>query len=129
MKALSIRQPWAWLIVNGYKGVENRSWNTKHRGEFLVHAGKGMTMTEYKEVFHFAMAQKIDIPPHNLLERGGIIGKASLINTVHISEKHLLAEKDQPWFFGEYGFILDSQETLPFKPCKGQLGFFTPKFD
>lgn len=41
MKALSIQQPWAWLIVNGYKDVENRDWNTKFRGRFYVH---GMQM-------------------------------------------------------------------------------------
>ncbi len=40
MKALSIRQPWAWLIANGYKDIENRSWRTNFRGEFLIHAGK-----------------------------------------------------------------------------------------
>ena len=39
MRALSIRQPWAWLIVNGHKDIENRSWRTKYRGPFLVHAG------------------------------------------------------------------------------------------
>lgn len=38
--ALSIRQPWAWLIVNNHKPVENRSWPTSFRGRFLVHAGK-----------------------------------------------------------------------------------------
>ena len=39
MKALSVHQPWAWLIVNGIKIVENRSWSTEFRGRFLVHAG------------------------------------------------------------------------------------------
>jgi ASCH domain-containing protein len=39
MPALSIRQPWAWAICAGCKDVENRSWNTKHRGPFVVHAG------------------------------------------------------------------------------------------
>jgi hypothetical protein len=47
MKALSIRQPWAWLIVNGYKDIENRSWATKFRGPVLIHAAKGMTGAEY----------------------------------------------------------------------------------
>src|SRR5215472_1457845 len=40
MKALSVRQPWAWLIVNGYKPVENRNWLTKFRGRLLIHAGQ-----------------------------------------------------------------------------------------
>src|SRR5437016_10859136 len=40
MKALSVRQPWAWLIVNGHKDIENRSWQTKFRGKLLIHAGQ-----------------------------------------------------------------------------------------
>lgn len=48
MKALSIRQPWAWLIVNGFKDIENRSWDTKYRGLVLIHASKGMTKDQYR---------------------------------------------------------------------------------
>lgn len=47
MKALSIRQPWAWLIVNGYKSIENRTWNTRIRGTILIHAGKGFDKEGY----------------------------------------------------------------------------------
>jgi hypothetical protein len=32
LRALSLRQPWAWLVANGYKDIENRSWRTNHRG-------------------------------------------------------------------------------------------------
>ena len=42
MKAISIRQPWAWLIVNGYKDVENRTWYTSHRGPLLICASKAL---------------------------------------------------------------------------------------
>ena len=34
--ALSIRQPWAWLIVNGYKDIENRDWKTHYRGRWMA---------------------------------------------------------------------------------------------
>ena len=47
MKALSIRQPWAWLIVNGHKDIENRQWRTHFRGKIYVHAAKGMTRGDY----------------------------------------------------------------------------------
>ncbi len=40
MKALSIMQPWAWLIVNGHKDIENRNWPTRFRGPVYIHAGK-----------------------------------------------------------------------------------------
>ena len=41
MKALTIKEPWASLIINGYKTYEFRSWNTSYRGKILIHAGRG----------------------------------------------------------------------------------------
>lgn len=38
MKALTVRQPWAWAIACGGKDVENRSWSTSHRGVLAIHA-------------------------------------------------------------------------------------------
>ncbi len=40
VKALTVRQPWASLIIAGYKDVENRSWTTSYRGRLAVHAGR-----------------------------------------------------------------------------------------
>ena len=39
-RGLSLRQPWAWLVVNGLKDLENRRWNTRFRGTFLIHAAQ-----------------------------------------------------------------------------------------
>ncbi len=132
VKVLSIRQPWAWLIVNGYKGVENRTWNTKHRGLFLIHAGKTMTKEDWQDavdtVNQSGVPDLLQLMEHekDFIERrrGGIVGMAHLVNTVHQNDRRLLANKDKPWFFGEYGFVLDNQCTLPFEPLKGRLGFF-----
>lgn len=49
MKALSIRQPYAWLIVNGFKDIENRDWPTKFRGRVLIHAGATYPKREYAD--------------------------------------------------------------------------------
>ncbi len=50
MKALSVRQPWGWLIVNGYKDIENRDWNTKLRGRIWIHTGvHRVTKAEYEQ--------------------------------------------------------------------------------
>lgn len=122
MKALSIKQPWAWCIINAYKGVENRSWNTKHRGEFYIHAGKSFDMEGYRWIKR--TFPNIPLPKIEEFERGGIVGKAKIINTVHISESRLLTSDDKPWFVGDYGFILDSPKKLKFTPLKGRLGFF-----
>lgn len=42
MKALTIKQPWASLIMAGIKDVENRTWPTTYRGPLLIHAGLGV---------------------------------------------------------------------------------------
>jgi hypothetical protein len=117
MKALSIRQPWAWLIIHGGKDVENRSWHTKHRGRFVVHAAKGMTQQEYAHAAAFADLEcGLKIPPFNELQRGGIIGSVELVNSVDTS--------DSPWYLGEKAFVLRDPKPLPFVPLKGQLNFF-----
>jgi hypothetical protein len=112
MKALSIWQPWAWLIVNGLKDIENRPWSTTHRGEFLVHAAK-----TYDEGAHiFLRGLGIIVPRKELLERGGIVGQASIVDCVAHSESR--------WFVGPYGFVLQHAQPLPFRPYRGQLSFF-----
>ncbi len=40
MKALSLTQPWAELVVLGEKQWETRSWRTSHRGRIAIHAAK-----------------------------------------------------------------------------------------
>jgi hypothetical protein len=113
---LSIRQPWAWLICNAGKDIENRSWPTKFRGRVLIHAGKGMTSDEYEDAGICAADSGISLPPFESLERGGIVGEAEIVDCVTRSES--------AWFFGPYGFVLRNAKPLPFFPCKGALGFF-----
>ncbi len=116
MKALSIRQPWAWLIIYGGKDIENRDWFTPLRGRFLVHAAKGMTANEYEKAMRFATRLGVHVPPATDLQRGGIIGTAGIVDCVKTSAS--------PWFFGRYGFALTEAQPLPFIPWKGSLGFF-----
>lgn len=118
MKALSIRQPWAWLILNAGKDIENRDWPTRFRGRILVHASKGMTGAEYESGIYTAMKANPGwpLPASASLERGGIVGSVEIVDCV--------TESDSPWFFGRYGFVLRDPQALPFTPCKGQLGFF-----
>lgn len=116
MKALSIRQPWAWLIVNGFKDIENRSWNTKYRGPLLIHAAKGMTVDEYEFCFLYARDRLILLPTPQALPRGGIVGIADIVG---VTDKPL-----SRWFMGPLGFELANQKPLPFVPYRGALGLF-----
>ena len=121
MKDLSIRQPWAWLIMNGGKDIENRSWHTNFRGRFLVHAAKGMTREEYCDALELVMrVAHIDVlrgfPMFGDLERGGIIGSVELVDSVDTS--------DSGWYMGQKGFVLRDPKPMPFIPYKGRLQFF-----
>jgi len=114
MKALSIRQPWAWLIVHGGKDIENRTWKTSFRGEFFVHAAKKFDKTAYE----ILTTSGVDLPAPHEFDFGGIIGKAEITNCV--------SKSDSPWFLGPNGFKIFNPVPLPFKPCVGRLSFFTP---
>lgn len=118
MKALSIRQPWAWLVVNGHKDIENRSWRTTFRGRVLIHAGKQLCPHDYLNAWEMAKDLGITIPKQGELQFGGIVGEATIIDCVQKHPSH--------WFFGDYGFVLKDQMTREFLPCRGALGFFAP---
>lgn len=122
MKALAIRQPWAWAILHAGKDIENRDWSTTFRGTVLIHASAGMTRSEYddgmdsiKYAVHpdSALSQ---FPRFEDLQRGGIVGQVDIVDCIR--------DSDSNWFFGEYGFVLRNAKPLPFRSFKGMLGFF-----
>ena len=88
MKILTIRQPWAHLIVNGTKDIENRDWLTKYRGAFLVHAAQRIDLDG---------CERHRISPDKL-QTGGVIGMAEIVDCV---DRH-----PSKWFDGKYGFVL-----------------------
>ena len=122
MKALSIMQPWAWLIVNGHKDVENRTWATTYRGPILIHAGKAIDRdcdAEIKTGCHPVTGMHFDFPTLPFRwETGGIVGQADLVGVITIEEA------TSPWFVGPYGFVLRNAKPLPFRPMRGMLGLF-----
>ena len=123
MKALSIKQPWAWAImdVKADKDVENRHWRTHFRGTIAVHASQSMTRNEYDEFLYIyeELIQKpcSEVPIKNAFAFGAIIGTVEIVDCV--------TAYNSAWFFGDYGFILQNPKSLvrPIK-CKGALGFW-----
>ena len=119
MKAITVRQPWAWAIINAGKDIENRSWNTHFRGRVAIHAAQGMTRDEYERGYKFikGIKPRAKIPAYEDLERGEIIGTVEIVDCVQ--------DSSSPWFFGEYGFVLSRPRKLPEPiPCKGALSFW-----
>lgn len=51
MFALSIKQPWAWMIASGLKTIETRTWDVSYRGELLIVSSKGKMTKEKQEAF------------------------------------------------------------------------------
>jgi hypothetical protein len=125
MKALSIRQPWAWLIVHACKDIENREWPTKLRGKFHIHAGKTMTKADYEACALFCsslppltLPEDFEFPSFESLKKecGGLVGVMRITDCVN--------QSPSPWFCGPYGFVIEAATSNPFIPYKGSLGFF-----
>ena len=107
MKALSIHQPWAFLIVTGRKDVENRSWPTKLRGRIYIHASKHVD---------WAAMTALGIPLTNC-HMGAIIGEVDITGCV--------TESGSPWFEGPYGFTLSRPVMYDSPvPYRGEIRFF-----
>jgi len=110
LKALSVRQPWAWLLAHGHKNIENRVWPTKYTGDFLIHAGKKME-EDMKFAYSLCHSQHITLPTH--FDRGGFIGVARITGCV--------TNSNSPWFEGPFGFVISDARPLPFYPYRGLL--------
>jgi hypothetical protein len=135
MKVLSLRQPWASMVVHAGKRIENRKWKTNFRGEFLIHASKTMTQMEYTNAVRWALERGLiedaeDVAHH--LVFGGIIGRAQLVDVVPpdgfgVSDPPFcrVPKGLEGWHMhDQYGFVLEDIRPLPFTPCKGSLNFF-----
>lgn len=123
MKVLTIKQPWATLIMQGNKKFEFRSWQTKYRGDLLIHAGKGID----KE----AMVRLKKYLPEDL-PLGKILGRVKLVDCIKMSpeiKEMLLKENDEIYtkssFKENYGWQVTDVEVFD-KPidAKGHLSLW-----
>ena len=120
---LSVRQPWAWLIIQGYKNIENRSQRCHKRGTIALHASTTNTRNEYAAALALIADRGLDIllPPIDDLVTGAIVGLVDIVGCV--------TESDSPWFTGEYGWVLDNPRSGIPVPQKGQQGFFPVEYE
>lgn len=126
IKCLSIRQPFAswladpqWFLDRGIppKRIENRDWSTRYRGPLLIHASKQFESgaidswsRRWPQLRACASVTRADYPA------GAIVGIADLVNCA--------SESDDPWFVGEYGFVLANARPIGPVPYRGSLGLF-----
>jgi hypothetical protein len=100
MRVLSVRQPFAGLIISGKKKIEYRRWSTNYRGALLIHAG-------------LAKARGVKGSETEQFPKGGIVGIAELVDCVALEG-------------GGYGFKLRDARPLKFIPSKGRLRLYAP---
>lgn len=136
MIALAIRQPFAFLIAEGFKEVENRSRRTNYRVPVLIHASKSPAMSA-EALERVLVTRRGGVSAGELIRTldryyevaksggstirtGGIIGRVDIVDCVR--------DYDSPWAIpGQWHWVLANPVILPFQPCKGQLNFFTPE--
>jgi hypothetical protein len=126
VKAISLRQPWAWLVVaaDGYqnpKRVENRNWMPSYRGPLLIHAARTVELDAAAAIVKRRPdLANIELPATWEQEgmRGGIVGVAYLV-TVNVPSAN-------EWYDRRYrfGWHLEHAYPLPFAPWLGLPGLF-----
>ena len=125
MKVITIKQPFATLIAEGLKEYEFRTWETKYRGEILIHAGKGIDKEAMKRYEHLNLEYPI----------GKIIAKATITDCVYVDEKlkNWLKEKNPLVYYGilkknstwdGYGFKLENIEKISPIEINGKLSLW-----
>lgn len=121
--ALSIRQPWAELILSGRKSIEIRGWQTQYRGPLWLHASRAEDLQLEAQ---FGLSD---------LFKGGYIGRVSLTTIVQLDEERWVRWRERhlspgPMPARAYGWVLT--EPVRFnRPilARGQMGLFTPETD
>ena len=139
MKAISIKQPWAYLIAAGIKDIENRTWKCpeKYIGQrILIHASK----TQYETPMYLLTDEQYDsikqekrIEINNSLEYGCIIGSIEIVDCVvnHSSiwaEKTALPEQLDNKCIWNWVLANPILFDKPITNVKGKLGFWDYEF-
>lgn len=145
MKALSMRQPWAWLVVKGIKSMEMRTWGTRYRGSLLIHAsgkwdlGSSTVMGTIRKshlVSPFKLANGND-NVNGYKYTGGIVGMVDLTGIKVFNAAYEIKEARRQHLVpgleamaNHYNFIgwefIHAQQFDEPIPCKGALRLWTP---
>ena len=125
MKALSVRQPWAWAIMHAGKDVENRTRITRYRGPLAIHATK-CTRDQYARAAGMILSICGKAPPPWEVAKATF---GHVIGTVTVTDSRCEDFGDEmpesPWAddFSAWWMLADQSPCIPF-PVRGSLGLF-----
>jgi len=123
MKALSIRQPYAWLIVSGIKTLENRTWRTDYRGPLLIHAGLRIDEAMIRHILRQCRSVGEPITRDEMSEMrigGAVVGVVDLVDCTQSP-----TGEDAQWHNpGAWAWILRNPRQISPIPARGRLGLF-----
>ena len=127
MKVLTLKEPFATLIMKKIKYIETRSWKTNYRGELYIHAGVAKIRKEERERKELSKLYNNDE-----LNYGYIICKCNLVDCIYMSEEFIEKEKKKDYDnfvsgryeVGRYAWILDNIEIIEPIKVKGQSGIW-----
>jgi len=126
LRALSLWQPWAWLVVHGLKDVENRSWQTNYRGPLVIQAGlrwDDFYVTDtLSDLVKRGLIQESELPRLGDLRAGR--GKA--LGYVDVKGCKKSDGHRSPWANGTgFCFELGDARTFPLMTLRGRQGLFS----
>lgn len=124
MKVLSIKEPWASLIMNGTKKIETRSWKTKYRGEIYIHASLSKGKITKPEVYELIKDMNFKC--------GYIICKCNLVDCIYMTDEYVNDMKTNHYEeyicghyeVGRYAWIVEAVKVIEPIEAKGKLGLW-----
>jgi hypothetical protein len=132
MKALSLYQPWASLVMLGAKRVETRSWRTTHRGPLAIHASSRFRQEGRSSCRREPFQRRLEEAglDEARLPLGVLLGTVRLLDCVPVEDIDLEALGGDETSFGDftpgrYAWLLADPRPLPVPvPASGRLGVF-----
>lgn len=129
MKAITLIQPWATLVMLGYdiKWHETRSWSTKHRGELAIHAGAGRPCYAREAAQSPLIAEALAAYglTYETLPFGALLGTVELREVHEMTPEYIAQQTPMElatgyWEPGRYAWQLEHQQAYGAPvPCRG----------
>lgn len=127
MKAVTLWQPWASLIVVGAKRIETRNWATRYRGEIAIHAAQKWN----RELMAIAAECRCWTGDPGLLPLGAVVATARLTDCLPTESPelaHILTEQEVrlgDYSAGRFAWVLEDVQPLPVPVfCSGAQGLW-----